>query len=173
MSKSIDIHLAQFNFPSICVVCMSPSSKLFGVEQVYTYGRKSYTLKVNVPMCEKHYAAASFKGTAEKLVGNIFAVVGGILAGIAAMILLILRWVGDDSILLKLFIGGIVGFGIFAMVWWIINAFLAPLFAERESKEARNAVKITLYSPGEQIARMEFANEQLAEILQKAASHHR
>lgn len=169
MSKTIDVRLTQFNFPSTCVVCMSPSSKLFGVEQVYTYGNKSYTLKVDVPMCERHYAAASFKSTAEKLVGIIFAVGGGILAGIAAMIILILRWQGDASILLKLFIGGIVGFGVFVMVWWIIYAFLAPLFAERESKEARNAVKILLYSPGEQIARLEFANEQLAEILQKGS----
>ena len=169
MSKSIDVRLTRFNFPSTCVVCMSPSSKLFGVEQVYTYGNNSYTLQVNVPMCEKHYEAASFKSTAEKLVGNIFAAGGGILAGIAAMIILIFRWQGDESIILKLFIGGIVGFGVFVMVWWIIYAFLAPLFSERESKEARNAVKILLYSPGEQIARLEFANEQLAEILQKGS----
>ena len=84
------------------------------------------------------------------------------------MIVLILRWVGDNSLILKLFIGAIMGFGVFVMVWWVISAFIAPIFAKRESKEARNAVKITRHSPIDQITRLEFANEQLAEMLQKA-----
>jgi len=166
MSKSIDVQLSQLNFPLTCVVCMSPASKHFGVEQIYTYGRKSYTVKVHVPMCEAHYAAASFKGTAEKLVGSL-AVIGGIIAGIVAMIILILRWIGDGSLILKLFVGGIVGFGIFVLVWWIIDSFVAPRFAARESKEARNAVKITQIWPREQFARLKFENEQWVEMMQK------
>ena len=168
MSKSIDVQLSQLNFPLTCVVCMSPASKHFGVEQIYTYVRKSYTVKVHVPMCEAHYAAASFKGTAEKLVGSL-AVIGGILAGIVAVIILVLRWEGEGNLIAKLFVGGILGLGIFVLVWWIISASVAPLFAERESKEARSAVKIRHYWPGEQIARLEFENEQVAEMVQKAS----
>lgn len=166
MSKSVDVKLAQFKFPSMCVACMSPSSKYFGIEQVYTYGNKTYRMKVDVPMCEQHYQAASFKSSIEKFVEKLVAVGGGILAGIAAMIVLILRWVGDNSLILKLFIGAIIGFGVFVMVWWVVSAFIAPLFATRESKEARNAVKITRHSPIDQITRLEFANEQLAEMIQ-------
>jgi len=168
MSKSVDVKLAQFKFPSMCVVCMSPSSKYFGIEQVYTYGRKTYRMKVDVPMCEQHYQAASFKSTVEKVVEKFVALGCGALAGVAAMIVLILRWVGDNSLILKLFMGSIMGFGAFVMVWWVISSFVAPLFATRESKEARNAVKITLHSPITQVTRLEFANEQLAEMLQKA-----
>ena len=166
MSKSVDVNLAQFTFPSVCVACMSPSSKYFGVEQVYTYGNKTYRMKVDVPMCEQHYQAASFKSSIEKFVEKLVAPGGGILAGIAAMILLILRWVGDNSLIIKLFIGAIMGFGVFVMVWWVVSAFIAPLFATRESKQARNAVKITRHSPIDQITRLEFANEQMAELLQ-------
>jgi len=168
MSKSVDIKLAQFKFPSMCVVCMSPSSKYFVIEQVYTYGRKTYRMKVDVPMCERHYQAASFKSAMEKFVGKIVAIGGGVLAGIVAMIVLILRWVGDDGLIIKLFIGSIMGFGAFAIAWWVISSFIAPLFATSESKDARNAVKITRHSPFDQVTRLEFSNEQLAEMLQKA-----
>jgi len=167
MSKSVDVKLAQFKFPSMCVVCMSPSSKYFGVEQVYTYGRKTYRMKVDVPMCERHYQAASFKNAMEKFVEKFIAIGGGILTGIGAMMILILRWVGDNSIILKLFIGSIFGLGAFALVWWVISSFIAPIFATSESKEARNAVKITLHSPITHVTRLQFANEQLAEILQE------
>ena len=168
MSKSVDVKLAKFKFPSMCVVCMSPSSKYFGIEQVYTYGRKTYRMKVDVPMCERHYQAASFKSAMEKFVEKIVATGGGVLAGLAAVIVLILRWVGDDSLIIKLFIGAMMGFGAFVIFWWVISSFIAPLFATRESKEARSAVKITRHSPMDQITRLEFANEQLAEMLQKA-----
>jgi len=167
MSKSIDVKLAQFKFPSMCVVCMSPSSKFFGIEQVYTLGRRTYRMKVDVPMCEQHYQAGSFKSGLEKFVEKFVSLGCGVLAGIAAMIVLILRWVGDNSLILKLFMGSIMGFGVFAMVWWVVSSFIAPVFATRESKEARNAVKITLHSPITQVTRLEFANEQLAEMLQK------
>ena len=93
--------------------------------------------------------------------------IGGILAEIVAMIILILRWVGDGSLILKLFVGGIVGFGIFVLVWWIIHSFVAPRFAVRKSKEARNAVKITQIWPREQFARLKFENEQWVEMMQK------
>jgi len=168
MSKSIDVQLSQLRFAPICVVCGSPASKQFELQKVFTYGRRSHTVKVNVPMCNQHFETASFKGTAERLM-EILAILGGIGAGLLTIIILLLAWQPTqyDSLFLKLFVGGIVGFGIFIMVWAVIALWLAPMFAEPASKEARNAVRITHYWPQNQFVRLEFKNEQLAEILQK------
>jgi len=168
MSKAIDVPLSQVRFPSTCVVCMSPASKQYPLEKTFTMGRRSYTVKVNVPMCDLHFEAASFKGTAEKLVGNL-GVIGGILAGLFAAVTLIVRWhgTGEGNIILNLFAGGVFGIGIFLIVWAVMALSVAPLFAEPESKEARNAVRITHYWPRDQIARLDFQNEQLAEIVEK------
>ncbi len=120
-------------------------------------------------MCELHFEAASFKGTAEKLVGTL-GMIAGILAGLTAMIVLLMHWVstGEKNLVLNFFAGGVVGLGIFIMVWAAISLGLPPLFAAPESKEARNAVKITHYWPNDQFVRLEFQNESLAEIVQKA-----
>lgn len=119
-------------------------------------------------MCDQHYEAASFKGPAEKFVGFL-AIAGGILAGVFAVIMLLLRWEGENSILTKLFVGGMVGFGFFILTWWIIFS-AAPLFAVREAKEARNAVKISRYWPKDQFVRLDFENEQLADIVQRSST---
>jgi hypothetical protein len=168
MTKTIEVQLSQLKFPPTCVVCMSPASKQYGVSQVFSQGTRSATVHINVPMCSTHFEAASASNSAEKIVATCGVIVG-IVAGIAALIILILRWVptGNDSIILKLFIGSIVGFGVFIMVWALFTFWIAPMFAAGESKEARNAVRIVLVSPNAEILRLEFMNEQLAEIVQK------
>jgi len=168
MSKSIDIRLARLKFPALCVVCMAPASKHYDLQKTFSQGRRSSTVKIGVPMCQQHFEAAIFKGTTEKLIENL-AIVGGIITGLFAAILLFLRWVPTehDNLFLKLFIGGIVGFGAFIMVWWIIASGLAPLFAKPQSKEARNAVAITYYWRKDEIVRLEFKQAQFAEIVQK------
>jgi hypothetical protein len=149
---------------------MSPGSKQYPLEKTFTMGRRSYTVKVSVPMCDLHFEAASFKGTAEKLVSTL-GVIGGILAGLFAAVMLFIRWegTGANNIILKLFAGGVFGIGIFLIVWAVIAVSVAPLFAESESKEARNAVRITHYWPKDQIVRLDFQNEQLAEIVEKTS----
>ena len=168
MAKTIEVQSSQLEFPPTCVVCMSPATKRYEVSQVYSRGTGSATVRINVPMCSSHFEAASVKNIFEKLVG-IVGVIVGILAGIAALIILIMRWVptGNDSIILKLLIGSIVGFGFFIMVWAMFAFWIAPMFATRESKEARNAIRIVQVSPHAEILRLEFMNEGLAEIVQK------
>jgi hypothetical protein len=169
MSKTIDAQLSQIHFPATCVVCMSPASRPYKLEKTFTYGRRSYTVKVDVPMCEQHFQVASFKGPAERLVG--FIGIGlGILTGLFATIMLFLHWrgTGQGNILLNLFAGGVLGIGILLIVWAIVSLSIAPLFAETESKEARNAVQITHYWPKDQFVRLKFENEQLAEIVQRS-----
>jgi hypothetical protein len=169
MTKAIDVPLSQVIFPATCVVCMSPASKQYALEKTFSYGRRSYAVKVSVPMCDMHFEAASFKGTAEKLVGTL-GVIGGILAGLFSAVVLFVRWegTGEGNIILKLFAGGVFGVGIFLIVWVVIALSVAPLFAEPESKEARNAVRITHYWPREQVVRLDFQNEQLAEMVEQA-----
>jgi hypothetical protein len=53
------------------------------------------------------------------------------------------------------------------MVGAIISIWLASLFAEPASLEARKAVKITHCWTTDQIAQLEFQHEQLAEMVQK------
>ena len=166
MSKVIEVQSAHLTFPNMCVVCMSPASKHYEVSQVYSQGTKSSTVRISVPICDLHYEAASAKNAAEKLIA-ILAVILGICMGLAALVILIMRWVGDNSLILKLIISSIVGFGVFVMAWALIALWVAPMFASTESKEARNAVRIVLVSPHAEVLRLEFKNEQLAEIIQK------
>ena len=166
MPKAINVRLSEVRFPATCVVCMSPAPKSYELQKIFTYGRRSYTVKVNLPMCDLHFEAASFKGTAEKLVGTL-GVIGGILAGLFAAIILMVRWrgTGEGNLILNLFAGGVFGLGIFLIVWAVFALSVAPLFAEPESKEARNAVRITRYWPSDKVVQLEFQNEQLAEIV--------
>lgn len=170
MSKSIDVHSANLQFPNMCVVCLSPATKQYEVSQVYSQGTKSSTVRINVPMCGSHFEAARAKNAAEKLIA-ILAVIVGICMGFAALTILVMRWVGDDSLILKLVIGSIVGFGVFVMAWALVALWVAPMFASTESKEARNAVRIVLVSPHAEILRLDFKNDRLAEIIQKENQH--
>jgi hypothetical protein len=149
---------------------MSPASKEYRLDKTFSMGRRSYTVKVNVPMCDPHFEAASIKGSAEKLVGTL-GVIGGVLAGLFAAVILMVRWqgTGESNLILQLFAATVFGLGIFLIIWAVVALSVAPLFAEPESKEARNAVRITHYWPGNQVVRLEFQNEQLAEIVEKTS----
>lgn len=169
MSKSIDVQLSQLRFPATCVVCMSPALKEYKLQKTFTYGRRSFTVTVTVPMCEQHFNAASSKGPAERFVGML-GVIGAIPVGIFATVMLITYWqgTGQGNIPLNLLVGGIFGIGMALIVWAVVSLSIAPLFAEQDSKEARNAVRITHYWPKDQFVRLTFEQEQLAEIVQKA-----
>lgn len=168
MSKTIDAQLSQLRFPATCVVCMSPATKQNKLDKTFTYGRRSYTVTVNVPMCEQHFNAASFKGTAERIVGMI-GVFLAILVGLFAMIMLMTHWqgTGQGNILLDLFAGDVFGLGMFLIVWAIVSISIAPKFADPDSKEARKAVQVTHYWPKDKFVRLSFEQENLAEIVQR------
>jgi hypothetical protein len=164
MSKSILVPLHQIQFPPQCVNCLSPASKKYKIEQIFTYGRNSYTVHVDVPMCDPHFEAASFKGTAER-VTSACGIVVGILGGLLAVILLLLRWQGNVSLIFKIFGGALFGFGMFLLAWYIISIVIAPHLAVPQAKEARNAVRVTRFLQGEQMVQLEFRNERMADLL--------
>ncbi len=166
MPKSVNVQLSQLVFPKTCAVCLSPASKEYRQEGTITYGRRTYTVHVQVPMCESHYEAAGYKSPAERLV-NWLAIFGGGFFGLLCGILLIFRWETNEHILFKLFGGGIFALGVFAIFWWIVTDSVAPLFASARSKEARTAVRILHYWPQNQIAQLEFRHESLADMVQK------
>jgi len=117
-------------------------------------------------MCNVHHEKASFKSPVERVLGCL-GITGGILAGILMMILLFMRWVGDNNLVTKVFVAAVVGFGVFILVWWIIAILIAPHFAVPESKAVRDAVRITRFVPNEHMAQLEFRNEQAADLVQK------
>jgi hypothetical protein len=166
MSKSITVPLDQVNFPPSCVVCLSPASGEFPVRQVYTAGTMSHHLTLNVPMCAVHHEVASHKGQAERTVGCL-GVVGGALFGIVSVIFLLSRWEGGGGVFAKIFMGLLVGFGMFVLAWWIVADQLAPLFAVSKAKEARDAVQITLVRPFDKRMVLLFSNEAMAEFVEK------
>ena len=166
MSNRLDIPLADIKFPSSCVVCLSPSSKRFTLEKTFTYGRRSHTVKVPVPMCEQHFDAANTKGFLESFFSSL-AVYGGILVGILVAYLMFSRWEGNVNIVGKIFGSSIFGFGGFILFWWIVSASIAPIFSTPESKQARNAVQIAFYWPQTKIVRLEFKNETVFTLTQK------
>ena len=106
MSKAINVRLSSLTFPNTCVVCLSPSTKEYELEATFSYGRRSYTVKARVPMCEMHFEAASYKGPAERFV-NWFAVFGGILAGLTVAAIAVMNWESPEPLLVKLFGGGL------------------------------------------------------------------
>lgn len=166
MPKAIDIHLSQLRFPSTCVVCSSPATKAYTLHKTLIHGRSSYTVRVNVPMCDLHFHSASQKGAAEKWIHR-FGAVAGILAGLVAIILLLCgEAITQGNLLLHLFAPGILATPIYLMVWAIISLIVAPLFAETASKEARDAVRLVRYWPKDQFVRLKFQDEQLADIVQ-------
>lgn len=137
----------------------------FDLQKKITDRRKSYTVKVNVPMCDLHFRAATHKGTVERFVGTLGSL-AGLLAGLFAILLVPFRGAGTGNILRNLFAGGAVGFGSCLSVWAIISVFLAPFLAAPASREARHAVRFTRYWPRDQFVRLEFQDEQLADIVQ-------
>ena len=167
MPSSLTAKLSQLKFPPVCVVCMSSAVREYELEKIFTYGRRSHTVRMKVPMCDTHAEAASFKGPAEKFMGN-FAIIGGILCGFFAATLLIMRWVGQVGIVAKIFGGALFGVGTFIIIWWVVTASIAPLFATPQSKEARSAVQIAMYWPKDEIVRLNIKNDRLAELIQKA-----
>lgn len=165
MPKSINVPIDRVNFPPACVVCLSSESRTYMIQQVYTYGRKSESVTLGVPMCEAHYEAASYKGLAERAFGCL-GVTGGILAGILFVVFLLLRWEDGGGVFAKIFMSVIVGFGGFILAWWVIAVLIAPLFAASTSKEARNAVKIILVQPFDQRMVLAFRNEAMADAVE-------
>lgn len=169
MAKRLDVKLSKLKFPPSCVVCWSPATEQFPLQRIFSFGRgrRAYPVTLNLPMCRQHFQAARYKGPAERLMGWL-GLPAGIISGLAALLQVLGFWAsnGQGSPILNLFSAGILGIGVFLIVWILISYWLAPLLAVPESKEARNAVQLRQYWPRDGYVRLEFANENLAEMVE-------
>jgi hypothetical protein len=138
---------------------MWPAAQIYQVEKVFTFGKTSYTVGVPVPMCEMHYQIASEKSPAERLGGRLGLIVG-LLIWVVSSGALLIYWEGTQqgNLVLNLFSAGVLGCGLFLIVWAATTFWLAPSFAGSDAKQARNAVKLTHYWPKDQFLRLDFEN---------------
>lgn len=150
-------------FPAKCVVCLASATKEYMLMKVFSrYRGATIAVKAYIPMCDEHFAKASFKKPAEKLLGGVGALVVAVIIGLLTGIMLI-QFVepGPDR-------NQLVGFVAFstAVLASGIMFFLSPFFADPASKQVRNAVKITSYDFGNHTVRLDFEQDQIANSLQ-------
>jgi hypothetical protein len=118
-------------------------------------------------MCDCHFQSATLQGTEETVIDKLGMILGACTALFVIHSLLVYRQgTSEGNALLGLFAGGIFGLGSFLAVWASISLILAPLFAKPASKHARHAVRLRRYWSKDQFVRLEFQNEQLADIVQ-------
>lgn len=171
MAKEIDVQKSKLKFPAVCVVCLSPATQMFDVEKIFSFGKIAYAVQVPVPMCELHYRFANEKSPAERLVGRLGLVAGLVVWAVSSGALLSYWWgTGQGNFLLNLFSAGVLGFGLFLILWTATTFWLAPYFAENDAKQARNAMRLKRYWPKDELVRLEFDNEQLAEMVERQSS---
>ncbi len=168
MSRAIDVKFQDLKFPPSCAVCLSPAARSYSLKRVFSYGRgrRSFTVKIDVPMCELHFAAALYRSPIEKLAGWL-ALILSIVTGSEAAFTLLRYWsaTGQGSLVIDLLAGGVISLGIFLLVWVILITWLVPLAAAPESKKARDAVRIVRFGLRDQLVRLMIANDQLAEMI--------
>ena len=83
-----------------CAICLSPVSREYKLEGTFNYEPQVTYDDHSCSYGGMHFEAASFKSPAERLV-NWLAVFGGMLFGLACVILLVFRRETDEHILFK------------------------------------------------------------------------
>lgn len=163
MARRIIFNGVEIGFPTACVVCQQPSQSDYKISKIFSYGNRTITVTLPVPMCPEHYAMAMHKGPAEQTVGRIGLGLGA-LFGLAAAIALLVYWsnTGQGSLVTNILLALVLAAGIFLIFWVLFAFWIAPLFAMPDQKAARNAVKIRRYWPSSQQLQLEFYNEQIA-----------
>lgn len=164
MTRLLTFKGSDLQFPGACLVCQLPAENQYEVTRTISYGNRSITLTLPIPLCKQHHGIASRKSPAEIMVGRAGLVLGG-LAGIAALAALLIYWSGSGqgSLITNLLIAGVTGIGAFLIIWGTAAFFVAPIFADKESKAVRNILQIRRYWPANQDIQLEIANDAAAE----------
>jgi hypothetical protein len=164
MSKRITFQGTQIRFLQECVVCQKPASADYKITKTFTFGNRSVTITLPVPMCTEHYDLATRKNARERAVERIGLIAGGLI-GIIVAVGLLTYWgsTGQGNTFMNVFLAIVLGLGFFLIVWVTTAFWLAPAFGDPQSKVARNAVKIYHFKPGSQELTLEFANEPVAD----------
>jgi hypothetical protein len=166
MSRRLTFKGSDLQFPGVCLVCQLPAEKKYDVSRTISYGNRTITISLPIPLCQRHHDIAVQKSPAEILVGRAGLVLG-CLAGIATPAALLVYWSGSGqgSLITNILIAGVTGIGAFLIVWGAIAFFLAPVFASQESKAVRNILQIRHYWPGTQDIQLDFGSDAAAELV--------
>ncbi len=166
MSKRLIFNSSEIRFPPACLVCQLPAEKQYEISRSFSYGNRSLSISIPVPLCLNHFVIASSKSRGERLVGQIGLGLGTLL-GIGVALALLSYWISSEqgNLVPNLFLAAFIGLGAFLITWALLAFFIAPLFASPETKAVRGAMKILHYWPANQNIQLEFANEALAELI--------
>ena len=163
MSKQITFKDKEITFPAACVYCQRPVKNSWDLTRTIRYSTRYTSVEFNVPLCAEHHAIAAHKNPAEQLVGRI-AIALGAIAGPGVGVAHILAMPYRDTFsalvttLMTLFLCAIV----FFITWQSLTFYVAPHFADPETKDVRAAVRIRKYSPFTMEVQLDFANDAVA-----------
>ena len=148
------------------VVEQQPAEKEYPVSRAINYGNRSLNVILPMPLCANHFAVASKKNRRERLVGQI-GVGLGMVAGLGAAIGMLSYWAashqGNPTV--NPFVAAFIGLGVFLAIWVLLAHFVAPTYADDDTKAVREAMKIRHYWPGSQELQLEFASEAAADMV--------
>jgi hypothetical protein len=166
MSKTIKVQGKSVAMPPQCVVCLQPAANTYKIERSFSYGNSTVLVNVPVPLCGTHHAQAAAKSPAEKTAAKIGLIAGAVI-GLVSAAGLLAYWAssGQGSLVLNIFLALVLGAGFFLIVWLATAFWLAPSFANPESKKARQAVRIMAYWPRDEVMQLEFENETAADLV--------
>ncbi len=170
MGTRIRLRGTKIQFPQGCVVCGQPADCDYPLERTLSYGSRSVTIQLPVPMCAAHYDLAVQPDPLERAIEHAGLATGALL-GVVVTVSLILYWEssGQGGWLNDL-IALVPGAGIFLAVWMGAKYGLAPYFGAPLARSARRAVQIRRYFPITQELELEFINERVAQAVQRANS---
>lgn len=148
MSTRLTLGTMKIAFPPACMVCQQHASQTYEITRTISYGKRTVTASLPIPLCDTHHALAKTKNAAERLVGSIGAVLGAV-AGLASAVALIRYWssTGQGSLPLNLVLAGVSAIGFFLVIWFTAIVLVAPVFADAESRAVRRAVRIRHFWP--------------------------
>ena len=160
---------SELSFPKVCLVCQQPSEKTYNVSRTFSYGNRSVTLTLPMPLCRRHIDLATKKNRKEQLIGQIGLILG-IVAGIAMAAGMLAYWSSTQqgSPGVNLVLGALIGVGVWLIVWIGLAFFVAPTFGDPDSKAVRSTMKIFHYWPGSKDVALEFASEAAANVVGEA-----
>ena len=143
----------------------------YTIEKNIYAGIRANLMLVSVPMCAAHLSQATSKNEGEIRVERAGRWLG-ILAGLVCTLGLELYWIdtGQGQPVLNLFLALFLGAGFALILWAILAFYLAPRFADPDTRGVREAVKIKSYSPGRDLLVLEFSNPDSARAFELANS---
>jgi hypothetical protein len=170
-AKTVQVLSKQAHFPPVCVVCAKPAAETYPFEHAFMNGRRSIPVRLKAPLCAEHLALATQKSRAERAIDRA-GLIGGILVGIAMAVGLWMYWAatGQGSAVMNPVLAGVMGIGMFLIVWLATIMWLSPTFASPQTKAVRASLTLKRYWPEDDQLELIIQNEDVAALVRRANS---